>query len=83
MAHHAGPQSRAMTIQASHRHLDADTLAKLAGLQLRLQTVVEGTLAGIHSSPICAGYPVAVRPPGMAGGMNTARLYLPPSLLRA
>ena len=35
----------------SHRHLDADTLAKLAGLQLRLQTVVEGTLAGIHSSP--------------------------------
>jgi len=34
-----------------HRHLDAETLAKLAGLQLRLQTVVEGTLAGVHSSP--------------------------------
>jgi len=39
-----------MTVQ-EHRHLDAATLAKLAGLQLRLQTVVEGTLAGIHSSP--------------------------------
>jgi len=35
----------------THRHLDAGSLAKLVGLQLRLQTVVEGTLAGIHSSP--------------------------------
>jgi uncharacterized protein (DUF58 family) len=34
-----------------HRHLDAETLAKLAGLQLRFKTVVEGTLAGIHPSP--------------------------------
>jgi uncharacterized protein (DUF58 family) len=31
--------------------LDAETLAKLAGLQLRLKAVVDGTLAGIHSSP--------------------------------
>lgn len=34
-----------------HRHLDAETLAKLAGLQLRFKAVVEGTLAGIHPSP--------------------------------
>lgn len=39
-----------MTIRG-HRHLDTETLAKLAGLQLRFQTVVEGTLAGIHESP--------------------------------
>jgi uncharacterized protein (DUF58 family) len=34
-----------------HRHLDAESLAKLSGLQLRFQAVVEGTLAGIHPSP--------------------------------
>lgn len=32
-------------------HLDATALAKLAGLQLRVKAVVEGTLAGIHPSP--------------------------------
>ena len=31
--------------------LDAESLAKLAGLKLRFRAVVEGTLAGIHSSP--------------------------------
>jgi uncharacterized protein (DUF58 family) len=35
----------------SHRYLDAETLAKLAGFQLRFQAVVEGTMAGIHNSP--------------------------------
>jgi uncharacterized protein (DUF58 family) len=34
-----------------HRHLDAESLAKLASLQLRVQAVVEGTLAGLHRSP--------------------------------
>lgn len=34
-----------------HRHLDAEALAKLAGLQLRVQAVVEGTLSGLHRSP--------------------------------
>jgi uncharacterized protein (DUF58 family) len=38
-------------MSSPHRHLDAETLAKLAGLQLRFKTVVEGTMAGIHSSP--------------------------------
>jgi uncharacterized protein (DUF58 family) len=33
------------------RYLDADALAKLAGLQLRVEAVVEGTLAGLHRSP--------------------------------
>lgn len=31
--------------------LDSDALARLAGLPLRVQTVVEGTLAGLHKSP--------------------------------
>jgi uncharacterized protein (DUF58 family) len=35
----------------SHRHLDAEALAKLAGLQLRVKQAVEGTLAGLHRSP--------------------------------
>ncbi len=35
----------------THRHLDAETLARLAGLQLRVQATVEGTLAGLHRSP--------------------------------
>jgi len=35
----------------AHRHLDAETLARLAGLQLRVQAVVDGTLAGLHRSP--------------------------------
>ncbi len=34
-----------------HRHLDAEALAKLAGLQLRVKAVVDGTLAGLHRSP--------------------------------
>jgi uncharacterized protein (DUF58 family) len=33
------------------RYLDAETLARLAGLQLRVQAVVDGTLAGLHPSP--------------------------------
>jgi uncharacterized protein (DUF58 family) len=40
-----------MTNIPKHRHLDAATLAKLVGLQLRVQSVVEGTLAGLHRSP--------------------------------
>jgi uncharacterized protein (DUF58 family) len=34
-----------------YRYLDGETLAKLASLQLRVKSVVEGTLAGLHRSP--------------------------------
>jgi uncharacterized protein (DUF58 family) len=40
-----------MSTPPRHRHLDAETLAKLAGLQLRVEAVMEGTLAGLHRSP--------------------------------
>jgi uncharacterized protein (DUF58 family) len=40
-----------MVPASRHRHLDPETLAKLAGLQLRVQAVVEGTLSGLHRSP--------------------------------
>lgn len=33
------------------RHLDAVALAKLASLQLRVRSVVEGTMTGLHRSP--------------------------------
>lgn len=33
------------------RHLDAEALAKLGNLQLRVRRVVEGALAGLHRSP--------------------------------
>jgi hypothetical protein len=40
-----------MTPLSGHRHLDPETLARLAGLQLRVNAVMEGTLAGLHRSP--------------------------------
>jgi uncharacterized protein (DUF58 family) len=36
---------------SGHRHLNAEALARLAGLQLRVKAVMEGTLAGLHRSP--------------------------------
>jgi len=35
----------------SPRHLDAESLAKLANLQLRVRAVVDGALAGLHRNP--------------------------------
>ncbi|MCC6748642.1 MAG: DUF58 domain-containing protein [Deltaproteobacteria bacterium] len=40
-----------MVTTPRHRHLDGEALAKLGNLQLRVQAVVEGSLAGLHRSP--------------------------------
>ncbi|NOZ85590.1 MAG: DUF58 domain-containing protein [Deltaproteobacteria bacterium] len=42
-----------MTLDAFSTHglLDADTIAKISGFELKVKAVVDGTLSGIHKSP--------------------------------